>query len=71
MITWTNEDAEMGKTQEAMYRAAEQAREVARRFGTPLAIWLDGRVVFISPDEIGSPRPSPADPDGGRDVRST
>jgi hypothetical protein len=67
MMTWGSEDAEMAKTQEAMYRAAERAREIARRFGTPLVIWRDGRIVHLSPDEAGSPRPTKPGPvDGAR-----
>ena len=30
-------------------RAARRARETARRFGTPVYIWKDGRVVAVKP----------------------
>ncbi len=35
----------------AMLRAAQQARHIAMQTGTPLAFWIDGRVVLISPDD--------------------
>lgn len=33
----------------ALRRAARQARVTARRFGTPLYVWRDGRVVAEKP----------------------
>ncbi len=36
----------------AMRKAAQQARELARRNGVPLVICGDGRVVHVPPDQI-------------------
>jgi hypothetical protein len=33
----------------AMPKAARRAREVAKRYGTPLVLWQDGRVVLKKP----------------------
>jgi hypothetical protein len=33
----------------AMRRAAKRAREVARRFGTPIYVMRDGKVVALKP----------------------
>ena len=30
-------------------RAARRAREIARRYGTPVYIWKDGRVIAVKP----------------------
>jgi hypothetical protein len=30
-------------------RAAKRAREVARRYGRPIYIWKDGKVVAVKP----------------------
>lgn len=46
-----NADA-MDKVGAALRRAAQRAREVARRNGVPLVIWRDGKVVHIPPAEI-------------------
>lgn len=35
----------------ALLRAAQDARDTARRFGTPLVFWENGRVVLIDPDD--------------------
>ncbi len=49
-------------TEPAMKRAAEQARRIAIQTGTPLAIWRDGRVVLIQPDELVVPITTPTTP---------
>jgi len=36
----------------ALRRAAKRARDVARRTGTPLVLWRDGKVVHVHPDEL-------------------
>ena len=36
----------------AIRRAARRARDVARRTGTPLVLWRDGKVVHVHPDEV-------------------
>ena len=33
----------------AMHRAARRAREVARRFGTPIYVMRDGKIVALKP----------------------
>lgn len=49
MITWSPENAEMGKIRDALIRATESAREEARRHGVPIVIWRDGQVVLEDP----------------------
>lgn len=49
MITWSPENAEMGKIQDALVRAAKAAREDARRHGVPIVVWKDGQVVLEDP----------------------
>jgi len=49
MITWSPENAEMGKIQDALIRAAKTAREDARRHGVPIVVWRDGQVVLEDP----------------------
>jgi len=46
---------------QAMKRSSRAALEVHRRAGLPLAIWRDGKTVWVSPDEFEkllSPLPS-------------
>jgi hypothetical protein len=50
MVTWGKENSDMAGSLQAMLRAAQDAREIARRTGTPLVIWQDGKVVLVSPD---------------------
>jgi len=38
-------DEDIEKVGEALKRAAERAREIARKTGTPLVIYKDGRIV--------------------------
>lgn len=38
----------------AMKRAAESARVRASRFGSRLAVWKDGAVVFVAPQSNGA-----------------
>ena len=42
----------MDKVGAALRRAAQRARELARRNGVPLVIWQDGKTVHIPPDQI-------------------
>lgn len=42
----------MDKVGAALLRAAQRARELARRNGVPLVIWQDGKTVHIPPDQI-------------------
>lgn len=55
MSTAQNREPPFLDTEPAMIRAAEQARRIAIQTGTPLAIWRDGQVVLIQPDEALSP----------------
>ncbi len=36
----------------AMRRAAKSARDLAKQTGTKLALWRDGHVVHVDPDEL-------------------
>ena len=36
----------------AMHRAAETARIRAKRYGSKLAVWRDGEVVLVEPDDF-------------------
>ena len=42
----------MDKVGAALRRAAQRARELARRNGVPLVIWRDGKTVHIPPEQI-------------------
>lgn len=33
----------------AMHRAARRAREIARRFGTPIYVLRDGKIIAVKP----------------------
>ena len=45
-------DEDLRASADALRRAALRAREVARQTGTGLAIYHDGNVVIMSPDEL-------------------
>ena len=49
-----NEPTEAEGALAAMTRAAETARVRATRFGSRLAIWKDGAVVFVTPQTTGA-----------------
>jgi len=49
MITWSPENAEMAKIQDALIRAGQTACEDARRHGVPIVVWKDGQVVLQDP----------------------
>jgi hypothetical protein len=51
MIAWPPEHAEMAKIEAALIRAAQAARDQARRHGVPVVVWRDGQVVLESPDD--------------------
>ena len=51
MINWPPEHAEMGKTEAALIRAAQAARDLARMHGEPIVVWRDGEVVLESVDD--------------------
>jgi hypothetical protein len=44
--------AEGSLIDEAMRKAAREALRIHKRAGHPLAIWRDGRVQWISPEEF-------------------
>lgn len=46
-----NQKSESEMALDAMKRAAETARQRAARFHSRLAIWRDGKVVLIDPNE--------------------
>lgn len=46
-------DPDIKGAEAALLRAAQDARDTARRFGTPLVFWENGRVVLIDPDDPG------------------
>lgn len=60
MITWPPEHAEMAKIEAALVRAAQAARELARRHGAPVVVWRDGQVVLESPGDALPPSPQQA-----------
>ena len=60
MITWSPENAEMAKIQDALVRAAKTAREDARRLGQPVVVWKDGKVILEKADPM--PAMSPGQP---------
>jgi hypothetical protein len=45
-------DKDLRVSADALKRAALQARELARQTGTGLAIYRDGKVVIVSPDDL-------------------
>ena len=46
-------DSDLEKAGDALQRAALRAREVARRTGTPLVIYMNGRIVKERVDQNG------------------
>lgn len=47
----------MAKAKKALEEAVERVKEEHRRSGEPMAIWRDGRVVFVHPGENTVPQP--------------
>lgn len=55
-------DPDIEGSKAAILRAAQDARDTARRFGTPLVFWENGRVVLVDPDDPDlEPLPSSLD----------
>lgn len=52
-------DRELKGIEAALLRAAARARETARRCGTKLVIWRDGKVCEVDPDEVPLPDVAP------------
>lgn len=50
-------DPDMQEAPRALLRAARRAREVARRTGTGVVVFRDGRVVEVSPDDDAEDAP--------------
>jgi hypothetical protein len=48
-------DADLQKVEPALRRAAQSARELALRTGTPCYVWRDGKLI-----NIGSPQMNPS-----------
>jgi hypothetical protein len=44
----------------ALRRSVEQAKQLYRQAGLPMAIWRDGRTVWVSPDELEPEDPGPS-----------
>lgn len=57
-----NEPTEAEGALAAMNRAAQTARVRANRFGSRVAIWRDGAVVFVSPQTNGAEQDSADQP---------
>jgi hypothetical protein len=57
------QDADLRLSVAAMHRAAQRARELARRTGTYLVVSRDGEVVYLDPDQMEpqTPAASPGD----------
>ncbi|MGE4243545.1 zeta toxin family protein [Ramlibacter sp.] len=47
--------AHVREAMQAMVRAAQRAREIARQSGTKLVLWRDGRVAHVDPDDPSLP----------------
>ncbi|MBI5707881.1 MAG: hypothetical protein HZC36_12925 [Armatimonadetes bacterium] len=45
-------DEEADEVAAALVRAAKRAAEDTRKTGTKLAVWQDGKVVLLTPDEF-------------------
>ena len=58
MRQWSPENADMAGALPAMIRAARRARVDAKRHGTPLVIWQDGKIVHIPPEQIRVDEPA-------------
>ena len=43
---------------EALQRAVREARECHRRLGNPVAVWQDGKVMLLSPENLGGEAPA-------------
>jgi hypothetical protein len=52
MMQWSEENQDMAGSQAAMIRAARRARDLARQHNQPLALWKDGKVVKVMPEDL-------------------
>ena len=52
MIKWSAGNSDMAGSEAAMRRAAQRARDIARRHGQPLAIMKNGNVTLVPADEL-------------------
>ena len=50
-------DPDMQEAPRALLRAARRAREVARRTGTGVVVFRDGKIVEVSPDDDAEDAP--------------
>jgi len=44
-----------GRIEAALQRAVQEALRMHKRAGNPVAIWCDGQVVWLAPEEIPVP----------------
>lgn len=51
-VKWSEIDRDLAGTEAAMLRAARAARDLARRYGQPLAIMRNGKVTLVSADDL-------------------
>ena len=50
--------ADKGKVEAALRAAVRHALAQHKRAGNPVAVWRDGKVVWLSPDAIPEDRPA-------------
>jgi hypothetical protein len=54
----TEEESLADRAEKALKEAVRKVVEEARRRGTPLVVWKDGKVAHIAADEVGIDRVS-------------
>lgn len=57
-------DPDMQEAPRALLRAARRAREVAKRAGTGVVVFRDGKVVEVSPDDDADDLPVSSNSNG-------
>lgn len=58
------QDADLRLSVAAMQRAAQRARELARKTGTHLVVSQDGKVIYLHPDQMDPRTPTASLSDG-------
>ena len=56
-------DKDLAGTQAAMIRVTRKALHEAKIHGIQVAIWRDGKVVWVDPNEVKSPPEPPGEDD--------
>lgn len=55
MMNWSDKNKDMAGTQAAMLRATRKAISEAKLRGELVPQWLDGKVVWVRPEEVELP----------------